>query len=94
MRDLTWDDFREAVGTVYSVVAPDALVALRLDSAEPFERSIREGGAFRLGLVGPVDPVLSQATYRFEADGVEPFEMFIVPVARDGDGTRYEAIFY
>ena len=94
MRDLVWDEFREAVGLTYSVETPLGALALRLDVAEPLADSGRAGGAFRLELVGPADPVLPQSIYRFAADGVAPFEMFVVPVERDANGTRYEAIFY
>jgi hypothetical protein len=94
VRDLSWDEFRDAVGAVYAVEAPDGALALRLEAATPLADSGRVGGAFRLELLGPVDPALPQAIYPFSGEGVEPFEMFIVPIARDAAGTRYEAIFY
>lgn len=94
MRNLSWDDFRDSAGVVYSVESPSGPLALRLDVAAPLAGSGREGDGFRLELVGPPDPVLPQAIYRFSADSVEPFEMFIVPVERDAYGTRYEAIFF
>ena len=93
MRDLGWDEFRNSVGVIYSVDSEAGPLALRLDVAVPIAASGREGGGFRLELVGPADPVLPQAIHRFSADAVEPFEMFIVPVGRDASGTRYEAIF-
>jgi hypothetical protein len=53
---------------------------------------MREGGAFRLEWRGPAEPVLDQAIYRFRR-GEQSFDMFIVPVGRDAQGTLYEAIF-
>ena len=94
MRDLAWDEFRESVGTTYSVECAAGTLPLRLDVAVPLGDSGRKGGSFRLELVGPSDPILPQATYRLAADGVAPFELFIVPIQNDADGTRYEAIFY
>lgn len=36
---------------------------------------------------------LADATYRVAHPQLGDFELFIVPVAQDGDGVRYEAIF-
>lgn len=94
MRDLSWDEFRDSVGTVYSVDTGAGALPLRLDVAQALADSGRTGGAFKLELVGPVAPILPQSIYPFAADGVEPFEMFVVAVDRDASGTRYEAIFY
>ena len=94
MRDLIWDDFRDFVGTIYSVDTPAGPLPFRLDVAEPLADSGRTGGSFRLELVGPNDPILPQAIYPFSGEGVDPFEIFIVPVGQDAGGTRYEAIFY
>ncbi len=94
MRDLSWDDFRDSVGAVYSVETPAGPLAVRLDVAQPLASSGRDGGSFRLELVGPADPILPQAIYPFSCEGVDPFEIFMVPVGRDAEGTRYEAIFY
>jgi hypothetical protein len=40
-----------------------------------------------------MDPILPQAIYAFRNGGVT-LEIFVVPIARDQDGTRYEAIFF
>ncbi len=93
MRRLTWDEFRDAVGTSYAVDLPDESIALSLAAAEPLPESGREGGSFRLELTGPSTPILPQAIYTFRASG-EPFQMFIVPIASGASGVRYEAIFY
>jgi hypothetical protein len=92
MRALTWDDFADAAGTVYEVIAGEARLELKLDQAADIPVSDRAGSAFRLEFLGPVDPVLPQAIYPFR-NGEDAFEMFIVPIARDGQGTRYEAVF-
>lgn len=36
---------------------------------------------------------LDQGTRRFEHDQIEAFDLFIVPIARDDQGTYYEAVF-
>ena len=80
-------------GAVYEVRAADATYPLTLDKGQDLSDSGREGGAFRLEFVGPADPILPQATYRFVGEGTD-HDIFIVPIARDAGGTRYEAIFY
>lgn len=94
MRDLVWDEFRDAVGARYEVETADGPLAFSLALAQPLAHSQREGGAFRLEFLGPAAPTLPQAIYRFAGDGSEPFEIFIVPIAAEPGGIRYEAIFY
>jgi len=48
---------------------------------------------FSVILRGPRLHYLPQRTYRFEGDGFEPFDMFIVPVGHDEQGIYYEAFF-
>ncbi len=81
-----------APGEAWSVAAGDACHTLRLNSAEQLVDTGREGGEFRLEFLGPAEPLLEQAIYRFERDGAA-HEIFIVPIARDAEGIRYEAIF-
>lgn len=94
MRALTWDEFADATGSVYAVAVGEHRFELTLDKASEIASAGREGGSFRLEFLGPSDPVLEQAIYPFRRGDEDPFEIFIVPVARDTRGTRYEAIFY
>lgn len=48
---------------------------------------------FTVTFSGPLDPQLDQATYAVEHPELGRFPLFIVPVSRDADGMRYEAIF-
>jgi Domain of unknown function (DUF6916) len=48
---------------------------------------------FTLLFVGTPDVVLPQRIYRFEHADIGAFEMLIVPVGRDAQGTSYEAVF-
>jgi hypothetical protein len=58
-----------------------------------------DGGAhaprpgFSLLFHGPADPLLPQATYRFEHPSLGAMEVFIVPLGRDEHGATYEATF-
>jgi hypothetical protein len=93
MRNLTADDFAEKTGTVYEVSVQGSSFPLTLAEFQTLPNSGREGGSFRLEFCGPMDPILPQAIYPLR-DGGDELEIFIVPISRDRDGTRYEAIFF
>jgi hypothetical protein len=50
-------------------------------------------GPFSLVFLGPVEPILPQAIYRFEHDELGAFDIFVVPIGRDERGVSYEAVF-
>lgn len=95
MTGLAHDHFTDKLGTTYQVAsgAGDA-IPLTLRAVEPLNDSRRPGGSFRLEFVGPSAPYLPQAIYPFVAEGAEPVDIFIVPVASEADGLVYEAVFY
>jgi hypothetical protein len=90
--DLKLDDFADCVGLSYELVFADGTLPIVLEATQALPHSMREAGAFRLEWRGPADPILAQAIYRFRR-GSETFDMFMVPVGRDEQGTLYEAIF-
>jgi hypothetical protein len=91
MVDLTRDDFERHIGDTFDV-AP-AGVSLRLDEVRALGAALRPGGGFALSFSGPTEPFLPQATYPLAHAGLGMLDIFIVPVGRDTDGLRYEAIF-
>lgn len=93
MRELTLKDFAGHLGESHTVKAGGASFPLRLEQAQDLPGSGRAGGSFRLEFRGPFEPVLPQAIYEFRRGG-EAFEIFIVAIGRDAEGTRYEAIFF
>lgn len=90
MGDLTVSDFAE--GQEYAVAVDGETVTLSLGRVQVLEQAMRAGGGFRLEFLGPADPILPQAIYPFAGQG-ETKDIFIVPVGRDAQATRYEAIF-
>jgi len=86
----TLDAFAGAVGERFLVGEPDRddPVSLELLGA-----AARGSSAFALEFRGPVEPLLEQATYRFDRADGDPFEIFIVPIRGDESETIYEAIF-
>jgi hypothetical protein len=92
MRALSLDDFQGRAGETYRIDHQGVDLALVLTRVAPLPPSAREGDAFRLDWLGPPEPALPQGIYSFYASG-ESFDIFIVPVGRDEEGMRYEAIF-
>ena len=48
---------------------------------------------FSLEFLAPASDVLPQAIYRVDHAELGALDLFLVPVARDADGVRYEAVF-
>ena len=92
-RELTLADFSSRVGRAFEVEAGDERVTMTLDRFQKLPGGIRKGGSFRLEYLGPAEPILPQSTYPM-SEGEDRFEMFIVPVASEPAGIRYEAIFF
>jgi len=100
LEQLGFEFFARLVGTSFRVWidASDA-VELKLSEITPPQAGVA-GGAngrtlenFSLIFLGSPDRVLPQKIYAFESAQLGQFELFIVPVSRDQNGTGYEAIF-
>jgi hypothetical protein len=91
MADLTAQDFSAGQQHFVAIDGVGELV-LRVDLVEALPLSTRPGGGFRFELVGPPEPVLPLAIYPLRHEGIVR-EIFVVPVAREEAGIRYEAIF-
>jgi hypothetical protein len=90
---LSLDDFSPWVGGAFEVgVAADRL-PMTLRAAELLAGGQRDGGGFRLEFLGPSDPVLAQSIMTVAGPN-GTHDIFLVPIAQNSDGTRYEAIFY
>ena len=48
---------------------------------------------FSLVFRGPAGAILPQATYRLDHGTIGSFDIFLVPIAQDAGGVRYEAVF-
>jgi len=89
-------NFEECLGSRFRVVADHApAVELTLIEAKTLPSSGHSLRPVPFSIVfrGPIGLRLSQRTYAFEHDALGMFEMFIVPIAPDEHGPRYEAIF-
>ena len=86
-------DFSGRVGDSFTVRVGGHCLMLALEAAQELPGSMREAGGFRLEFLGPAEPMLEQGIFPFEIEA-ECYDLFIVPIARDQRGTRYEAVFY
>jgi hypothetical protein len=93
---LTVDDFAATVDTPYALGAggPET-IELVLRSATPGVATATGAPRepFSLLFVGPADPVLPQATYVLTHATLGELAIFLVPVGRDAESVRYEAVF-
>ena len=91
--ELTLATVEPLVGEAFAVLVEPAAIELVLESATTL--GARPGGRdpFTLVFRGPREPLLAQHTYALEHADLGVLEIFIVPIARDADGTSYEAIF-
>lgn len=97
LETFTVDTFAARFGERFAVATEAGAVDVEL--VEAAELDPRRRGAsntrvpFSVVFLGPPDPLLPQGTYRFDHQGLGGFEIFIVPIGRDEDGVRYEAVF-
>ena len=74
-------------------VSASAPVSLTLTEAQALDAESPDQRRFSLIFAGPHAPALAQATYTLEHTVLGSLAIFLVPIARDADGMRYQAIF-
>jgi len=93
LEKITKEMFGERVGSTFRVSIGEGDESVDLVLSELEERKAPGGyETFSLAFRGPLEPALEQRMFLFEHETLEPFNLFIVPIARDPDGMIYEAI--
>ena len=99
---LTYETAKTLEGTSFEIDLPDGTtVPMKLDEVLLYETRQRRrprGAAprrdpFAMYFVGPSDPVLPQAIYRFRGAAHTIENLFIVPIGQSSGATEYEAVF-
>lgn len=67
------------------------LVEVKAYASQPHEHDGME--RFSIFFIGPDKPFLQQKIYSFEHEQMGGMDLFLVPVAQEGSGIRYEAVF-
>ncbi|HZB44399.1 MAG TPA: hypothetical protein VE360_04120 [Pyrinomonadaceae bacterium] len=93
----TEEEFRQHLNTEFNVrLNEEQTLALKLEEVQTFPALTHSRGdmeRFSLYFRGPADVPLPQRIYRVEHAAMGEMDIFLVPVARDADGFRYEAVF-
>jgi hypothetical protein len=101
LADFTPATFEPLVGQAFQIVVDDSTTidAVLVEAAQPDfaggpgDEPPATRMPFSIVFRGPPHPVLPQRVYRFSHEALGSFELFIVPIAQDEEGTRYEAVF-
>jgi hypothetical protein len=91
--NLTVDAFSGRVGDRFVLGADGQTYELALVECSRLGQAALERQPFSLVFLGPREPVLPQQIYPLSHDDLGRIDLFLVPIAQDEDGTRYEAIF-
>jgi hypothetical protein len=96
LETFTLQTFVPLLGGAFDLMSPnDGSIPLELAEARSAGSSPDGTGRepFSLTFAGPGEPLLGQGTYPLSHPTLGEFDLFIVPVERDADGVRYEAVF-
>ena len=93
--DFSFDSFAACLQQAFSLATEDSQIELTLVGVEPHstQRDSDKPTAYSLVFQGPSEPVLPQRMYRLSHAQQGEFDLFIVPIAQDDAGVRYEAVF-
>jgi len=94
LEKLTLDDFEPHLNTIFRLPRENA-DPLELELVEITGGGAADGNSYGFSLIfrGGLHFVLSQHIFTLEHDRLGPLDIFLVPVAREADGFRYEAVF-
>jgi hypothetical protein len=95
LADLCLRTFTERLGDRFRVCVNSGSAELILVDATalPARGNAERPEPFSILFRGPACPRLDQRIHTFDHDVIGAFQMFIVPVAPDEHGPRYEAVF-
>jgi hypothetical protein len=81
-----WIDAQHSVPLKLSEITPRQVIATGGSKGVSYE-------SFALLFLGSAEQVWPQQIYGLESAALGRFELFIVPIGRDANGTRYQAAF-
>jgi hypothetical protein len=94
LEHLTMASLSEQLHTKFRLrVEPEKAFELELVEVEARDDVAGQTERFSAVFRGALDTFLPQHTYALEHDALGSFELFIVPIRRDGEGFYYEAVF-
>ena len=91
--DLTHEEFSRHLNTKFGIRISETQ-AIEAELTEVSEHLISpRQERFSIVFRTSNEVLIGQGLHRFEHDKMEPFDLFIVPIERDEEGTYYEAVF-
>ncbi len=92
---LTEQEFSQHVNTKFRALAGDQNFELELVEVKGYQLKENEQQGlerFSVFFYAP-HPLLPQSIYSMQHEKMGQFDLFVVPIAQQGDGFRYEAVF-
>lgn len=96
LESLTRESFLDHVGTTFQVRAGERTLDFKLVEVKALataQGEERRRQPFSLFFLGPRDVLVHQQTVSFEHAALGRLGIFLVPVGREAEGYRYEAVF-
>jgi len=93
---LTEQEFSQHVGTKFQLTLDQREIELNLAEVKGYLPGDNEQTGmerFSVFFDGPAETRLPQTVYHLKHDSMGEFEIFLVPVAKNDQGFRYEAVF-
>ncbi len=92
-RNLTQVAFAENLNTSFQLQHKEmGAIELQLISVSELKATPRQQ-MYSILLRGPLDLPFGQGLYKIEHTQMGTFDLFLVPVAKEADGFRYQAVF-
>ena len=96
LSQLTYETFRDRKGQSFrDTGAGIDLELLEVDDLTAVARNVPSDARTPFSLIfrGPAEPAVSQGIRPLEHDELGTLEIFVVPIALEPDGMRYQAVF-
>jgi hypothetical protein len=92
---LTEAEFSKHVNTKFRVASEPPIELELVEVKGYLSKEHEQQGMERFSAFfrGPAQPLIRQGIYALEHEGMGAFELFLVPIAQDEQGCRYEAVF-
>jgi hypothetical protein len=96
MATLTEEEFSRHLNTRFDLTFGDEQLQLQLVNVKPYLPQPNEHAGmerFSVYFQGPLDKHLPQRMYRMTHEQMGEMEIFLVPIEKNEQGFRYEAVF-
>ena len=91
---VSWEVFADQLNQTFRIRGDFGQIESTLIDCKKLVQHYEEGRVpFSIVLRGPMEPLLTQNIYKVEKQGMEPMDLFLVPIGPDKTGMQYEAVF-